>query len=146
MTNVWCNKTLLCTSWHCVKYLHTLYILILTNTLSDIFYYYPYDHFTVKELKLYKGIWLAQTHPACLTPLSKFSPTAIYCLRYLPKLTAKFIRSLNNKTINVYMFLIFINDTYDRMLTLYPCSSKRNWLYNCKVWPTTGLQEKNSNS
>lgn len=50
MTKVWFNKNLLCGTL--LSILHTLYILILTNTLSDIFYYYHYDPFTDKETEV----------------------------------------------------------------------------------------------
>lgn len=69
----------------------------------------------IRKLKLYKGKWFARTHAACLTPQPRFAYTMIHYLRYVPILTTKFIRSLNNKTINLNISLIFIHDTYNRM-------------------------------
>lgn len=66
-------------------------------------------------------------------------------LRYLSILTANFVRSLNNKTINLYIFLIFINDTYDRMpMTIFIFFKKKViiWLQGLTYYWITGKNFK----
>lgn len=67
--------------------------------------------------------------------------TLIHCLRYWSMLAAKYNRCLNNKTTNLYILLMFINDTDKECLWIYACSSKRKWFYSCKILPTTELQK-----
>ena len=106
--NVWL-KNLLCAWWIELSILHTLYFLIFTNTLFE-----HHDHVTEKETE---ALWGQVACPNSRSPPdpTQFLSALIYCLRNWSILTAKFNRGLNNKTKNLYVLFIFINDTYNRM-------------------------------